>query len=93
MTREEIVAQNEELIRCYRTVFATPAGQKVLADLGNFCFAGGTPFSVNRGETDRNVGRNEVYRRITDYAHFTLDEIYTLRRGGTITLDGETDGE
>jgi len=81
MSTDDIHAQNEALIRAYRSVFATPAGQIVLADLGRFCFAANTPFSSEPGVTEKNVGRNEVWRRICDYSHFTVDELYALRRG------------
>lgn len=84
MNQQEIDAANEALIRAYRVAFASPAGQLVLDDIGRFCFAAGSPFSTQPGETERNVGRNEVWRRICDLSHFTVQEIYALRRGMTI---------
>ena len=87
----DITAQNEALIRAYRLTFGSQTGQEVLRDLGRFCFAAGSPFVPDQNETIRNVGRNEVWRRICDYSHFTVEEIYALRRGVPIQ-QGDDDG-
>lgn len=51
----------------YREVFATPAGQLVLADLARFCGANTELMGPTSDVTAFNVGKHRVLQRITSF--------------------------
>jgi hypothetical protein len=68
----------------YRAAFATPSGQKVLADLARFCRHGESPIQVSnvRQQVDPvatavRIGRQEVFQRILTHLH--IDDSQLLR--------------
>lgn len=94
LTPQEIAAANDALVRAYRTVFNSPAGQEVLLDLAPFCFSNKScAVPGNSDQTFVYLGRNEVFRRIQTLMHMTPDQLAAINRGVQFTPEGEvTDG-
>lgn len=69
--------------RSYRAVFRPDDPgrdhEAVLADLRDFCFAERSPFALDRGMTERNIGRLEVWQRIRGHLQLSDGEISTLK--------------
>lgn len=68
----------------YRAAFASPSGQRVLADLARFCRHGDSPIQVSlvRQQVDPvatavRIGRQEVFQRILQHLH--IDDAQLLR--------------
>lgn len=63
----------------YRTVFGTPAGGRVLADLTRFCLMDADIHVPGDAlETAHNTGRRRVALRIYGFMHFTEAEAQRL---------------
>jgi len=65
----------------YRSIFNTPPGQKVLADLAMFCRAGESTFSDNERVQSKLDGRREVWLRIQHHLHLTDEQLWELYDG------------
>ena len=72
----------------YNLVFPrnSPAAQRVLADLSEFCRANDTVFNSDQRFTDVLIGRNEVFRRIQNFLNLSSADLYQLRTGQQLDL-------
>ena len=83
VTRSEL----EQTKRDFQVVFQTPAGERVLEDLGYFCRANES--CVVPGDRDKTFvleGRREAYLRIMQYLERTVDELLTIRGATPVNL-------
>ncbi len=79
MTPEEALTFVTARKTDYAMTFATPHGQRVLADLAPFCRAKET--CVVAGDRDRTLileGRREVFLRVQDHLERTPDELVAI---------------
>lgn len=65
---------------------SSPAAQRVLADLAQFCRANDTVFNTDQRYTDVLIGRNEVFRRIQNFLELSSADLYQLRTGQQLDL-------
>lgn len=86
-----------ELTRAYAITFGSPAGQIVLKDLELFGHvADPLVDDAAKDRSDRrffmNEGRREVLLRILKFGHFSISDIYNMRKGHTVlrTDQGES---
>lgn len=83
VTRSEL----EQSKRDFQVVFKTPAGERVLADLGWFCRA--TESCVVPGNRDMTFvleGRREAYLRIMQYLDLTVEQLLAVRGATPVNL-------
>lgn len=62
----------------YRSVFAGPVAERVLADLAKFCRAHESTFNVDARAHAVAEGRREVWLRIQKNLHLTDEQIFAL---------------
>lgn len=62
----------------YRKTFEGIHGERVLADLAQFCRANETTFHENERAHVLAEGRREVWLRISKHLHLTDEELYDL---------------
>jgi len=62
----------------YRTVFDSPLGQEVLADLMRFCRAHESTFHTDPRVAATLDGRREVWLRIQHHLRLTDDQLWKL---------------
>lgn len=62
----------------YRTVFASPVGQRVLADLAKFCRANESTFHADARLHAVAEGRREVWLRIQRNLELTDEQLWGL---------------
>ncbi len=75
MTPEEADARNAELLRAYRILFSSPAGQTVLSDLMKFC-------CFRKDAVDAvDEGKRRAFLRIVNMAHLSDLQIVNLYAG------------
>lgn len=65
----------------YRQTFASPYGQRVLADLAQFCRAHESTFHPDARMAAMLDGRREVFLRIQQQMHLSPDQLYELAVG------------
>jgi hypothetical protein len=68
----------------YRSIFNSPPGKIVLADLAVFCRAAESTFHDNERVQSKLDGRREVWLRIQQHLQLTEDQLWEV-------LDGRTD--
>lgn len=90
--RDEIAAQNEQVLRAYAVCFGSPAGQIVLTDLVPYCRGAETTHVPGKPDTSTFLeGRRDVLLRIQRFSRLSEEEILQLRLGRInpkITGDG-----
>lgn len=65
----------------YKRVFDNPNGEKVLADLANFCRAADSTFHENDRVAANLDGRREVFLRIQKHLQLSPDELFEIMTG------------
>ena len=75
----------------YRKVFGGPAGQMVLQDLAKFCRSAETCFDADPRKHAVLEGRREVFIRIADHLHLSVEQLYALYAGRQIDLSVKQD--
>lgn len=82
MTFDEIVDRTKRLLfqrqRAYQTVFNSPVGEAVLADLAKFCRAHQSTFHADPRVAAQLDGRREVWLRITQHMKLTQEQLWRL---------------
>lgn len=68
--------------QAYRSLFAGPDGEIVLADLMEFCRARASTFHPDPRAAAQLDGRREVFLRIQEHVRLTDDELWNLKNGG-----------
>ena len=62
----------------YKQIFASPYGERVLADLAQFCRAHESTFHPDARMAAMLDGRREVYLRIQQHLKLSPDQLYEL---------------
>lgn len=70
--------------QAYQLVSNQPAGQIVLADLAEFCYAYETTFDPDPRVDARKQGRRDVWLRIQGQLKLTDDDLYKIATGGYV---------
>lgn len=84
MKAEEAWARLRGRKQAYQLVANSPAGQQVLADLAEFCYAYETTFDPDPRIDARKQGRRDVWLRIQSQLKLTDEELYTIATGGIV---------
>lgn len=66
----------------YLLAFDNSVGRKVLADLAKFCHMNKTPFHTDPRVEALILGRQEVFKRITDHLNLSVEQLYELFHEG-----------
>jgi hypothetical protein len=77
----------------YRVTFGTPAGQRVLEDLAQFCRVSTTDTAYAPGDTNETMmrlGTQEVFRHICLHLNLTTEQLVGLYMPGGKRKTGET---
>lgn len=77
--------------RDYIHALLSPAGQRVLQDLAEFCRADKTTFHEDARIHAVLEGRREVWLRIQNHLNLNPSDLYTLASGGLVYRNEETD--
>jgi len=64
--------------RAYQTVFLSPVGEEVIADLARFCRATGSTFHPDARVSAQLDGRREVFLRIQQHLRLTDDQLWQI---------------
>ena len=84
---------DEEIHRAYQLTFASPTGQRVLADLIAYCHGRKSEFDPDARVHAFKSGQRDVLMRIMEFTKLPLDDIYRLRGfGRSIAQKEDTDG-
>lgn len=84
---EKALSALQQRQRAYQLAFSQPAGMAVLTDLTKFCRA--VESCVIPGDRDKTLileGRREVFLRMTEHLHLSIEQLYALYGGQHVDL-------